>query len=355
MRIGVIRGDLQGPISIMDVEPVSQHNPPTEPRGQERRFGRPTLEGVNSALAANIAPGLEGTTDITAGLTLTGSNNDLDIQTNADASGFTTVLVPPGVYASAYALVTAINAALSTAGAGARLSDDGLHVVVFSAKKGVGSYFGVGASGLATELGIGAGDFEVPPVGSIITDTLPVGGPLNISEAALRTRFGAGPSDAQLSAFADSIAPRLIETDAVIKSFQVGMISGFRKSSYNPDPSRWPALTNGAAIAVVQDDGVTPFVAPLTEIQDATAASGAITIEGTNLGSPEVQQTVVQVVSENESRVLKLYQKVIEAAGGSITPTEIVLPASLLGGLGIAGSRVRVQYTSFVSGLATVA
>src|SRR5215467_11599815 len=111
MRIGVIRGDMQGPISIMDLEAVSQHNPPTEPRGQERRFGRPTLEGVNSALSANIPAGIEGGTDISAGLTITGSNNELKIKTRAGA-GATSVLVPQGVYSTAYALVTAINSAV---------------------------------------------------------------------------------------------------------------------------------------------------------------------------------------------------------------------------------------------------
>jgi hypothetical protein len=344
---------MQGPISIMDVEPVSQHNPPTEPRGQERRFGRPTLAGVNAALSANIPAGFEGSVDISAGLTITGSNNDLKIKTNPDATGFTSLTVAQGAYASGYALVAAINAALGGT-AVARLSDDGLHVVLHSVAKGEGSYFALDASGLGTALGLSAGDFTVPSVGSTITDTLPVGGPLNISEAALRTKFGAGPSDAQLSAFADSIAPRLIETDAVIKSFQVGQISGFRASNYNPDPSRYPRLTSGPAIAVVQDDGVTPFSAPLTEITSAKAASGALTIIGKSLGSPEVQETVVVVMSASEGRSVKLFQKVIEIGGGSVYPTKIVLPASLLSGLGIVGSKVRVQYTSFASGLASV-
>lgn len=352
MRIGVIRGDMQGPISIMDVEPVSQHNPPTEPRGQERRFGRPTLAGVNAALSANIPAGFEGTTDISGGLIITGSNNELKVIVSEEA-GATTVVVAQGVYGSGGALVAAINGALQGL-AGARLSDDGVHVVLFSAAKGEGAFLGLEASTLGSALGLSAGEFTVPSVGSIITDTLPVGGPLNISETALRAKFGDGPSEAQLSAFADSIAPRLVETDAVIKSFQVGMIAGFRRASYNPDPSRRPALTAGPAIAVVQDDGVTPYVAPTTTITSVAAASGALTINGQNLGSSEYEQTVVAVYSNNEGRSLKLHQRVIQNAGGSVSPTKIVVPASLLGGLGVSGSKVRVQYTSFVSAIATV-
>jgi hypothetical protein len=369
MRIGVIRGDMQGPISIMDLEAVSQYNPPTEPRGQERRIGRPNVDVVNAALIANIPAGLEGTTNISAGATITASNDDLKIKTVSTA-GFTTVLVAQAAYASGAALVTAVNAALSGGGvsARARLSDDGLHLVLYSLTNGTGSFLSVDTVGNgsvfnnAVGLGAGGGSFTIPSAASIITDTLPVGGPLDVSETNLRSNVGFGASDPQLSAFADSIAPRLIETDAAIKSFQVGMISGFRSSSYNPDPSRLPALTPGAAISVVQDDGSTPFTAPLTVISGAVHNSpngGDITITGTNLGNSEWLQTVVRVYSSDMSRSVKLYQKIIQrtltgGTQGSVAPTSIVIPASLLSSLGVTGSKVRVQYTSFASNLFTV-
>jgi hypothetical protein len=337
----------------MDVEPVSQHNPPTEPRGQERRFGRPTVAGVNASLSANVPAGIEGSVDVSEGLTVTGSNNDLAVKTDSAATAFTTVRIAPRAYETGAALVAAINVALGGL-AGARLSDDALHVVLFSRRRGEGSYFGVDTSGLAGALGV-AGNFTIPSAASIITAILPVGGPLDISDENVRSSIGDGASDAELSAFADSIAPRIIETDAAIKSFQVGMIAGYRSPSYNPDPSRYPRLTPGPAIIVVQDDGVTEFEAPMTNITGAAANAGRIMILGTNLGSPEVEETVVQVVSADQRRVLKLHQRVIVKAGGSVTPTRIMLPASLLSGLGVSSTRVRVQYTSFTSGLATVA
>ena len=354
MRIAVIRGDMQGPISVMDVEPVSQHNPPTEPRGQERRFGRPTVTGVNASLSANVPAGLAGTVDVSGGLTITGANNDLAVKTDASAASFTTVLIPQGAYATGAALVAALNSVLGVAKAGARLSDDGLNVVLFSATKGEGSYFGVDVSGMAGALGIATGDVTIPSAASIITATLPVGGPLDVSEATLRANVGDGASEAQLSAFADSIAPRLIETDAAIKSFQVGMLAGYQATSYNPDPSRRPALTAGPAIVVVQDDGVTPFTAPLTAVQGAVANAGAIAIIGTNLGSPEVQETVVSVRGPQNVRGVTLYQRIIEQAGGSVNPTQIMIPASVLNGLGVAGARVAVRYTSLASAYVTV-
>jgi hypothetical protein len=185
-----------------------------------------------------------------------------------------------------------------------------------------------------------------------------VGGPLNVSSALLNTTLGQGPTDAQLTAVADTIAPRFVDTDVAIKSFQVGMISGFRSATYNPDPHRIPAIANGAAITVVQDDGVTPFVAPLTVITAAihnVPNVGDITITGTNLGKSEVDATVVRVTSSDGSRYVKLYQKVIRTTlsggtQGSVAPTSIVIPASLLSGLGAAaGSRAIVQYTSLAS------
>lgn len=253
MRVGVIRGDVPGPLAIMDVESVSQYNPPTEPEGQERRIGRPNVAVITALLA---------------------------------------------------------------------------------------------------RLGLTAN------VANLITATLPVGGPLNVSSAAITGVAGLGAATAdQVRQIADAIAPHFSETDCAVKSFQVGHIAGFLSASYNPDPHRFPALSNGAAISVVQDDGVSLFTAPLTVVTAAvhdSPSAGDITITGTNLGKTEVESTVVKVSSSDGSRSVKLYQRRIVAAGGSVAPTSIVLKASLLSGLGIAGSKVIVQYTSLASNLFTV-
>jgi hypothetical protein len=258
MRVGVIRGDIPGPLAINDLETVSQYNPTTEPRGQERRIGRPNVAGI------------------------------------------TALLVNLGLSANVVDLITA---------------------------------------------------------------TLPVGGPLDISASTIRGVSGLGSAtDAQVAAIADAIAPHFIETDVAIKSFQVGMISGFRSAFYNPDPRRFPAISNGAAISVVQDDGITPFVAPMTVISGAVHDSpnaGDITISGTNLGNSEVLSSVVRVYSADMSRSVKLLQKVVQTTftngtQGLVSATSIRLPASLLAGLGVAGSKVVVQYTSLVSNMFTV-
>jgi hypothetical protein len=350
----------------MDLETVSQYNPPTEPKGQERRVGRPDVTYVGSALG-HIPAGVAGSTNISSGATINAGNHTLRVKSSVAAS-FSSVVVANAVYASGAALVAAVNTALAGLSVVARLDNAGTHLVLQSTVPGVGSYIEVDTVGngstFNTPVGFAAGgvSFTVPSVASVITATLPVSGPLDVSTATLTTNVGAGATSAQLTALADTIAPHFVDTDTAIKSFQVGMISGFLSASYNPDSRRFPALPNGAAITVVQDDGVSLFTAPLTVITGAVHNSpngGDITITGTNLGNSEVDSTVVRVTSADGSRSVKLYQKVIRTTlsggtQGSVSATSIVIPASLLSSLGVAGSKVIVQYTSLASNLFTV-
>src|SRR5689334_10009939 len=103
MRAGVIRGDLPGPVFLSDLEPVSQYNPPTEPRGQNLYLSRPTVAEVEGVLAnATTGAGamIQGS-DIsgTFPVTITGANDDLKVRTSASAS-FTTVLLVQAAYAT---------------------------------------------------------------------------------------------------------------------------------------------------------------------------------------------------------------------------------------------------------------
>jgi len=369
MRVGVIRGDIPGPLALMDLEPISRYNPPTEPEGQERRVGRPDSTVVGGALGV-IPAGLQGTTDISGGATVTLGVDDVLEAKVASAAAFTTVTVAAAVYASGQDLVDAVNTAIATAGldATARLDDSGTYMVLQSNTPGVGSYVEIDADPPSTfngVVGFGAGgSFTVPTVATVVTTCLPVGGPLDVSTATLYATVGAGATLAQLNALADTIAPQFIDTDVAIKSFQVGMISGFLDASYNPDPRAMPPLTPGPAIEVVADDGVTPFTAPLTVIGGAASDNpnaGDITITGTNLGhpDPEVDQTVVRVTSACGAISVKLYQYTIRTTlsggtQGGVAPTTIVIPASLLNSLGVAGSKVIVQYTSLASNEFTV-
>jgi hypothetical protein len=354
---------MQGPIAIMDLETVSQYNPPTEPLGQERRIGRPDVAIVNAALNG-VPAGISGSIDlsVTPPPAITSSNNTLSAKI-ASADSFSTVTIPPGTYGTAAALAVAVNAGIAASGlaANAIVNSLGPKLVLQSNTKGAGSYIQIQAGTFNAVVGFAASTFTMPTAQTIVTALLPPGGPLNMTPATILTQTGSGGTSAQRDALLGTIAPHFVETDAFIKSFQVGMISGYRSATYNPDPSRLPALTPGAAISVVQEDGTTAFAAPLTAITAAvhdSPSTGDLTITGTNLGNAEWQQTVVKVSSADGSRSVKIYQKTIQStlsAGtqGVVSATSIVIPASLLAGLGIVGSKVRVQYTSMVSNLFT--
>lgn len=361
MRIGVIRGDLPGPIHLLDLETVSQYNPPTEPKGQELYIGRPTtteIEGVLANSTSGAGAVIEGS-DISGNfpITITGSNDDLKVRTTA-AGAFTTVLVAQAVYASITTLLAAVNAALVGTGIVARVgTGSGSRVAIESLTKGVNSVVGVdsvgGGSVANTPLGFGSSAIQrtMPPASSFITALNPVNGTLDVSTATIN---GVGASTATnaltlipaargtTGKVADAVAPQIAETSVAIDSYLVGMISEYRSASYNPDSRR--GLPSAAAIAVVADDGVTAFSAglPVLSVADLnTPSTGALTLTGTGLGGFDKKETKIRVTGPGINKTL--YQKAIEAAGGSVSATAIVVPASLIPGATLTTTTARVQ------------
>jgi hypothetical protein len=359
MRIGVIRGDLPGPIRITDLETTSQYNPPTEPRGQERYIGRPTVAEVTAALASpttGAGATIQGS-DISGSfpITITGSNDDLKIRTSATAS-FTTVLVAQAAYANITNFLAAINTALTGTGVTARLgTGSGQRVALESNTKGVNSYIEIDTTGngsvFDTPAGLTAGARTMPSAAAFITATNPVNGTLDVSSATINAVGATTNSNAlsliptargTVTALADAIAPRFIETAVVIDSWLVGQISEYRSASYNPDPRR--GLPSGAAISIVQDDGVTAFTAglPVLSVADLnTPTSGDLTITGTGLGGFDNKETVVRVAGPGINK--RLEQRAIEAAGGSVSATSIVIPKTLIPGATLTTTTARVQ------------
>ncbi len=359
MRIGVIRGDLPGPIHLRDLETVSQFDPAIEPRGQELYISRPTTAEIERALA-NPTTGagavIEGS-DLTANfpITINGTNDDLRLKTSAGAA-FTTVLVAQAAYANIAALVAAVNTAVAPLGITARQgTGSGQRLALESNTKGVTSYIEVDTTGngsvFNTPGGLTAGARTMASASAIITAANPVNGTLNVSATTLNgvgtgtntNALGLIPSSrGTVTAVADAIAPRITETSIAVDSWLVGMISKYRNAAFNPDSRR--GLPNGAAIAVVQDDGSTTFTAGLPVLTTAdldTPTSGALTLTGTNMGQFDKKDTVVKVVGPRINK--RIEQKAIEAAGGSVTATSIVIPASLLSGATLTTTTVRVQ------------
>jgi hypothetical protein len=362
MRVGIIRGDLPGAVFLGDLEAVSRYNPPTEPRGQERYINRPTVAKVEAVLADPVVGAgavIQGS-DIVGSLPITidGTNDTLRLKTSAAAS-FTVMVIGHAVYTTLAALLAAINVALGHSGivafqgtgSGSRVALEGPH--------GAASYIELDTVGHGstanTILGLTNGIRTMVPATTIITSCNPILGTLDVSTATLN---GLGATTAALAlslipaargtdtAIADVIAPRFAETTVAVDSFLIGDMSELLNANFNPDTRRFPALTPGPAISVVQDDGVTPFVASLPVITSAVLAAGHVTIGGTGLGDYTRDETVVKFTG---AITVKLEQKAIVHAGGSVSPTSILVPASLIPGATVTTTSVRVQVRQRVS------
>lgn len=247
MFVAVIRGDLSGPISLLDLEPKSQTSPAVETCGQNRYLSRPDAVKIQSYFTAQ------------------------------------------GLSASPSALITA---------------------------------------------------------------TVPVGGPINLAGTTILGVAGLGAITAtQLTAIQALLAAKLVETDIVKQSFLAGNLQGFLLSTFNPDTRRTPALSNGPAIAVVQDDGVSVFtvsVPVLTTAATNTPSAGALRITGSGfLGTGLYEPTVVLQGTAGK----KLTQQAILAAGGTVTDSQIDIPASLVVGVLAGFTSARVKVTNRLSNL----
>jgi hypothetical protein len=343
------------------LETISQYNPTTEPRGQELYIARPTTAEIEAVLA-NPTYGagavIEGS-DISGSfpITITGSNDDLKVRTTA-AGAFTTVLVAQAAYANITTFLAAINIALAGTGITARVgTGSGTRVALESNTKGVNSVIGIDSTGNGsvanTPLGLGASAIQrtMPAASAFITASNPVNGTLNVSTTTING-VGASTNTNALTLIpsargtttkvADAIAPQVAETAVAIDSFMVGMISAYLSSSFNPDSRR--GLPSGAAIAVVADDGSTTFTAglPVLSVADLnTPSTGALTLTGTGLGGFDNKETKIRVTGPGINKTL--HQKAIEAAGGSVSATAIVVPASLIPGATLTTTTARVQ------------
>lgn len=370
MRVGVIRGDLPGPILLADLEPVSRYNPPTEPRGQERYISRPTTAEIEEALAdATTGAGavLDGS-DISGSFPLTvtpATDDDLKLRTAPTPAPFVTYTIAGATYNTIPEYVAAINTALgSGSGITCRLNVLQNGIALESDTYGVNSFIEnddeAGGSNANVESGLADGDIRtMAPASDFITDCLPVGGPLDVSTATI-VGVGGAASNANalalipaargtVTAIAGALAPQFIETPVALDSFLVGNIADLLSANFTPDSRRMPPLATGAAIEVVEDDGSTTFAATLPTITTSTLDSptaGDVTIAGTGLGDPERNETVVKFTGDVETVVS---QQVLEAAGGSVSDTAIVIPASLISGAATTTTSDQVKVRQRVS------
>jgi hypothetical protein len=368
MRVAVIRADLPAPIFLADLEQVSRRNDPVDAPGQERYIAVPTAAVVEAALG-DATTGVGATITATAAptsLIIGALNKVLRLGTSASAS-FVAYTIAEATYASTAALVAAINTALTGSGILAFVA--GLVVVLESQTHGVNSYLELDtvANGSTANTNLNFADGAIrtmPPASTFLTAAGIPGGPITVSQAVLEA-VGATTATRALEPFydaglsratvvADAIAPIFAETDVALDSFLVGMLSEYRSAAYDPDPRR-SAVVAGAAVDVVEDDGSTAFETAntLPTITSAVLSGGIVTITGTGLGHENGNGTLGYgvVVKFTGVGAVRLEQRAIIEAGGSVLPTAIVVPAALIPSVAITTSSVQVQVRQRLSAI----
>lgn len=382
MHVGIIRGDMPGAVLLDGLEPVSQHHASVDPRGQEVYISRPTVAEVEAILADDdVGAGavLNGS-DISGAFPLTvtnGVDDDLKLRTSATPTAFVTYTIAADTYGTIALYVDAVNLALGNgSGITCRENVAGNGIALESDTKGVDSFIEnddeVSGSNANVESGLVDGAIRtMVPAATLITDTLPVGGPLDVSNATI-IASGVGTASAALtiiptargtvSALANAIAPLISNTMVAVDSFLAGQIGDLLNASFTPDPNLLPT---GAAVEVVEDDGSTDFstanaLPVLTSATLDSPGAGDVTLAGTNLAGPgdptsERKDTVVKFIGDGTPAGgdLVLSQELIEANGGTVTATSIVIPAVLnsLAGFATTTTSAQVQYRSYVTTL----
>lgn len=369
MRVGIIRNDLSAPVFVADLERVSTRNTSVDPPGQNTYLSYPTVASVEAALANSVS-GAGATiagTALTFNIVLTGANNVLKLKTSA-AAAFSTYTIAATTYTTITTLLAAINTAL--AGSGIRAFSGAANTVIFeSTTFGVNSYLAndtvANGSTANTILNITNGSTRTMPPASTYISGVGLPGALNVSQAtlqaigattatnALAPSYAAGRTP---SALLDVLAQQFAETDTVIESFLKGSLKALVASTFNPDP-RKASSTAGAAVKILADDGSTTFTSTVPTVSSATNSGGAVTITGTGLGhesgnAKNSRSTLVQVTNAAGAVLYKIHQEKIESVGGSVSPTQIVLPVGLVSSP--VGLKVRVLFRNLVSSVVTI-
>jgi hypothetical protein len=341
MFLVVIRSDIKNPLFISDVESTSQNNPTTEsPKGQTRYVSRPNRTNIQKYLDAQGLNQLLKSTGWTA-TGWTGTYNSFTHNTgNTTALTNTLAAVALQVYTLTITITgSTAGTVTATFGGGTTGAISGTTSVTFA------------ASTTATLAVTPTTDFNgtisvsvaVEVAATLITATVPsyAGGTpvptIDISATAIKAIIGlAGASNAQVVALQNMLGYHFVETDSVKKSFLAGSIHGYLSSSFCPDSRgdlNHPPASAGQAIQVVQDVNAsstsTSLYTVLTPVITSLSLSGSLTINGASgglLGYGLYTSTVI--ISGLGGRRITSAQ--ILAAGGTISDTSIVVPASLI-------------------------
>jgi hypothetical protein len=269
MRVAVVRTDISK-FYLADVENTSQRNFSSEPKGQSRYIYKPSNAELTAILNTNAflsALGSENSATVN-----TSSNNVLKVKVLSSAA-FTSISVTADIALGKAQLVSELNAGFVTNSLKvvASLVGNKVKFQTIGTNAGPSAYFAIDTTAHGSSLNskLDAGWVLAPPaltglsVAALKAAVYPTASTVDVSSAtilALSTWTNLTPSiqTTLVNSIADLVAPKFVETSKALYSFLNGNLSKMKASNFQPGGSRGIVVA-GAAVAVVADDGSTPF------------------------------------------------------------------------------------------------
>ncbi len=265
MRLATVRTDIQK-IYLSDIENASQRNFSSQPKGQSRYIVRPTDAQLLAILEAGAKATLVGSN--TSTFNTTGSNaTKLNIRT-IGSGAYTQVTVRSGAAVTAAQIVSDLNIAFQDAGILATARITGTSVAIDTVAGGPAVDLDLDASSpstaaLQTVLGLSTTAVPGISVATLKAAIYPTAVTANVASATILalgslTNMSTADKASLVTAVQDAVAPRVVETGLVLRSYSYGVISQLRSATFRPGGAR-VGLPAGLAVYVLEDDGSTAF------------------------------------------------------------------------------------------------
>jgi hypothetical protein len=272
MRVGLVRTDLNK-IYLADLENRSQRCFSSEPPGQSRYLAYPSNSALEAALNT-YAFLTVACTDNNATVNTTAPANVLSIRTNSTAA-YTNITVTSNAALSKTVLVTELNAGFAANGlplvARLQAGQNRVRIDTTGSNSGPNAYVQLNINATSTlNAVIGAPAGAVSPsfltglsVANLSSAVYPAPNTINVSSANILglstfANLTTTAQNALVDAIADVVAPSIVETGPALLSFVYGNLSKFSSLTFQPGGTR-VGLPVGPAVAVLEDDGSTPF------------------------------------------------------------------------------------------------
>ncbi len=266
MRVAIVRTDIQK-IYLSDIENSSQRDFSSEPKGQSRYFVHPTDAQLTAVLAA-AGPVTKVGSNTGPFDTTGGNNTKLNVRTSATGA-YVQVAVRSGGAVTADQVASDLNLAFKNAGVqvAARVASNA--IVLDTLAGGPNAYLEISASSpsagtLQTVLGLVITGVTGVSLSTLKAAIYPTATTANVASATILalgtySNLTTAAKAALVAAIQDLVAPRLVETSLVLRSFSYGVIAGLRNPNFQPGGAR-AGLKALQAAYVLADDGSTPFV-----------------------------------------------------------------------------------------------